>query len=114
MDPHLSSTRRAKRHYRGREPQSRAAPRQTFAVNEALLLLSALAYNLLHIVRTRVETATNRGWTLLAVREKVLKVGARVLLGGRRVTVVVAGSARRLWAALWTQLSELRLPEPAG
>ena len=114
MDPHLSSTRRTKSHYRGQPPEKRTRPRDAFAVNEALLLVSALAYNLLHIVRTRVETATNRGWTLQSVREKVLKVGARILLGGRRVTVVVAGSARRLWAALWVQLAKLRLPGPAG
>lgn len=115
MDPHLSSTRRTKSHYRRQvpDPAKRAVPVEPFAVNEALLLVSALAYNLLHIVRTQVETATSKGWTLRSVREKVLKVGARVLLGGRRVTVVVAQSARRLWAALWSQLRVLR-PEPSG
>lgn len=112
MDPHLSSTRRTKSHYRGEPPQRRAPAVEPYAVNEALLLVSALAYNLLHIVRTRVETATGRGWTLRSVREKVLKVGARVLLGGRRVTIVIAQSARRLWTALWDQFVHLR-PVPA-
>lgn len=109
MDPHLSSARRTKSHYQGQapDPEKQSPPIEPFAVNEAWLLVSALAYNLLHIVRTRVETATNRGWTLQSVREKVLKVGARVLLGGRRVTVVVAESARHLWAVLWTQISAL-------
>ena len=51
--------------------------------------------------------ATGEGWSLQRFRERLLKVAARVLLHGRRVTVVIAQGAAPLWRSLWEQLAHL-------
>jgi hypothetical protein len=104
IQPMLSSTNRPKRHYRGEAPKKQTPGRDAFACNEALLLLSALAYNLVHVVRCCAERATRRGWSLQRVRERVLKVAARLVRGGRRLTFVLPRSAADLQAAVWGQL----------
>ena len=107
LTPALSSTRRPKSHYRGQEPQKRTPSRDPFAANEVLLLLSALAYNLMHAVRVRMERATRKGWSIQRLRERVLKVPARVLIHARRVVFVIAHSAARNWNLLWHQLNRM-------
>jgi hypothetical protein len=110
LEPALSSARRLKSHYRGQPVERRAGGRDAYAANEATLLLSALAYNAMHVVRALVERATGRGWRLTQVRERVLKVAARVLVHARRVNVVVAASAAGLWSSLWREFGRLTLP----
>jgi len=107
LEPALSSSPRAKTHYRGRAPRARAVPVDSFANNEALLLLNMLAYNLVHVVRCTLAQATQQGWSLRRVREQVLKAGGRLLLSGRRVTLVLAGSASRYWSQLLAWLQRL-------
>lgn len=104
IGPMLSSTNRPKKHYRGEAPKKKTPGRDPFACNEALLLLSALADNLVHVIRCCVERATQRGWSLQRVRERVLKVAARLVRGGRRLTFVLPRSAADLQAAIWGQL----------
>ena len=104
IQPMLSSTNRPKKHYRGEAPKKKTPGRDPFACNEALLLLSALAYNLVHVIRCCVERATQRGWSLQRVRERVLKVAARLVRGGRRLTFILPRSAADLQAAVWGQL----------
>jgi hypothetical protein len=109
LDPALSSSPRPKTHYRGAAPRQRTEPGDAFAQNEGRLLLNALAYNVVHAVRVLVETATGEGWSLRRVRERVLRVAARVLVHGRRVVLVLGDGAAALWARLWARLVRVRL-----
>ena len=68
-----------------------------FARNEALLLLHLLAYEVLHSGRCVMQKITRTGWSLRRFRERVLKVGARVVLHARRATLVVAETAAPSW-----------------
>jgi hypothetical protein len=104
IQPMLSSTNRPKKHYRGEAPKKQTPGRDAFACNEALLLLSALAYGLVHVIRCCVERVTQRGWSLQRVRERLLKVAARLVRGSRRLTFVLPRSAAELQAAVWGQL----------
>ena len=116
LAPGLSSTRRTKGHYRGREPVERAEPVDPFAMNDTRLLLNALAYNLLHVQRTLLERQTRHGWSLQALCQWVLHEPARVLLHARQVTIVLSEAATRRWRHLSKALSRLRWhppPQPA-
>ena len=108
LDPALSSSPRPKSHYRGEEPVRRYASGDSFAVNEVLLLLNLLAYDILHVTRLAMEKATGEGWSLQRLRERVLRVAARVLVHGRRATVVIGHAAAALWHALLLDLAFLR------
>jgi len=112
LDPCLSSTRRPKSHYRGQEPKRRYASADPFAANEVRLLLNALAYALVHAVRTLMEKVTGEGWSLKRVLERVLKVPARLLLHSRRIVVVLTPAAAALWAKLWQALQSWRWVPP--
>jgi len=115
LKPALSSSNRSKSHYRDQEPKTRKKPRDAFSANEVLLLLNALAYNLVHIIRTLMEMGTKEGWSLKRVREQVLKVAARFLVQSRYITVVIARSAAKHWTTLWLQLHKMRpLPPLPG
>jgi hypothetical protein len=71
--------------------------------------------------RTRRCTSAARWWPSRParagasrhLRERVLKVAARVLVHSRRVTFAIAPSAAQLWRALWSQLGRLELA-PSG
>jgi len=108
LAPALSSTPRPKGHYRGTAPTQRVAPGDAFAQNEVRLLLNVLAYQLVHTTRVLVETATQAGWSLRRVRERVLRVAARVLVHGRRATLVLGETAARLWRVLWPRMAALQ------
>jgi len=107
IEPALSSSSRSKAHYRGRVPRKRAAPCDAFAHNEALLLLAAMAYELVHVARVLLEISTGEGWSLLRVRERVLRVAGRVLLHARRVVLVINDIAARLWNRLVARVLKL-------
>ena len=83
-----------------------------FARNEALLLLHMLAYEVLHTGRRVMEIVTGTGWSLRRFRETVLKVGARLVVHARRITMIVAQSATAAWAALWPRLHHLAWSGP--
>lgn len=107
LAPALSSAKRPKSNYRGRAPVQRSVSIDAFANNEVRLLLSALAYNLVHAARVLMEQATGEGWGLRRVRERVLKVPARVLLHARRVVLVIGRESASLWQKLWSKLGVL-------
>lgn len=111
LDPALSSSPRQKSHYRGESPQKRTAPGDAFAQNEVILLLNALAYNVAHAARVLTEAATGEGWSLMRLRERVLRVAARILVHGRRATLVIGKTPATLWHALWSQLITWRYAE---
>jgi hypothetical protein len=107
LAPALSSAPRPKSTYRGKAPERRSVPIDAFANNEVRLLLNALAYNLVHAARVLLEQATGEGWGLRRVRERVLKVAARVLLHARRVVLVIGQESASLWRKLWSRLGVL-------
>ena len=111
LDPALSSAPRPKSHYRGEEPVQRSLSGDSFAQNEVLLLLNVLAYDLVHVARVMMETASGEGWSLRRLRERVLRVAARVLVHGRRAILVLGDSSARLWSALWSRLVRLQYVE---
>jgi hypothetical protein len=113
LNPALSSSPRPKRHYRGKCPATRSPAGDSFARNEAWLLLSLLAYHFLHTARVFLEQATQQGWSLQRLRERVLRVPARLLLHGRRALVVLGQAAAVWWQALWARLSRWQ-PSPAS
>ena len=97
LNPALSSSSRA------RWPDSSDA----FARNEALLLLHLLTYEVLHSGRCVMEKITRTGWSLRRFRERVLKVGVRIVLHARRATLVIAETAAAHWQDLWHSLDRL-------
>ena len=107
LAPALSSTPRAKRHYRGRRLPTRTSDLDAFARNEALRLLHLLAYQVLHTGRRLMETATQTGWSLRCFRERVLRAGGRIVLHARRATLVIAETAANHWRHLWPRLDRL-------
>jgi hypothetical protein len=109
LAPALSSSPRPKVHYRGAIPEVRFPSGDSFAQNETILLLNVLAYGLVHAARLMLEVATHEGWSLKRVRERVLRVAARVLVHGRRAVLVLAQSSAHLWNALWGELSALQV-----
>jgi hypothetical protein len=113
LDPALSSSPRPKETYAGHRPARLYNSVDAFAVNEVRLLLNAWAYAAMHVCRTLIAEATGEGWSLKRLREHVLKVAARVLVSGRRVTFVIANAAESLWRALWHKLGRLSCPDMA-
>jgi hypothetical protein len=109
LRPALSSVARPKSHYRGRElPSQPDRSIDAFAHNEAILLLNALAYNLVHAGRALMETATGEGWSLRHFRARVLRVAGRILVHSRQATLILGEGATKLWHALWSQLTAFR------
>jgi Transposase DDE domain group 1 len=101
LAPALSCTPRTRRRYRGTPLPALPTGIDAVARNEALLLLHLMAYELMHAGRRAMEVATATGWSLRRFRERVLRVGARLVLHARRVTLVIAETAARHWATLW-------------
>jgi len=113
LDPALSSSPRPKETYAGHRPKKLYNSVDAFAVNELRLLLNAWAYAAMHVCRTLMAKSTGEGWSLKRIRERVLKVAARVLVSGRRVTFVIANTSESLWRGLWHELGGLACPDTA-
>lgn len=112
LAPPLSSTNRPKSHWRGRTPQSCADAVDAFACNEVRLLVSLLAYQVMHIARRAMAAATGTGWSLRRLRERVLRSGARLILSGRRMTLALSSAAAPFWAVLWPKVTGLHWSGP--
>ena len=108
LRPALSSSPRTKTEYQGKAPQHCKVPCDAFAHNEVLLLLNALAYNAVHPLRVLLEHETREGWSVMRVRQTVLRIAARVIVHGRQVVVVIARTFAALWSALTTRLMTFR------
>lgn len=104
---HLSCAPRPKRHYRGRRLRSAYEEPDSFAANEARLLVSLLAANLLWAASRLLERTQKRHLSRERFRALVLKVGARVLLSGRRIRVGIDAARAGLWSAFWSELQRL-------
>jgi len=112
LAPALSSTNRPKTHIRGRKPKSAAPAVDAYACNEVRLLISLMAYQLMHIARHVMVRATGTGWSLRRLRERVLRAGARIILSARRVTLALSSSAAPFWSLLWPRITRMHWAGP--
>ena len=62
----------------------------SFAANAVRLQLHALAYNLANFVRTLALPVTGAHWSLTSLREKLVKIGAKIVTHARYVTFQMA------------------------
>jgi hypothetical protein len=89
---------------------------RTFAANAVRLQLHPLAYNLGNFMRTLAMLKTAELWSLTSLREKLIKIGAKVVSHGRYVTFQLAEVAvsRQMFADILSLIVGLRAPpEPA-
>jgi hypothetical protein len=89
---------------------------RTFAANAVRLQLHALAYNLGNFVRTLAMPKTAEPWSLTSLREKLIKIGAKVVSHGRYVTFQMAEMAvsQQMFADILSLITRLRAsPAPA-
>ena len=87
---------------------------QKFQHNAVRLQLHALAYNLGNFMRTLALPETVKHWSLTSLREKLVKIGARIVGHGRYVTFQMAEVAvpRSLFGEILRLIAQLR-PPPA-
>src|SRR5438067_1882881 len=87
---------------------------RTFAANAVRLQLHALAYNLGNFMRTLAMPKTAEPWSLTSLREKLIKIGAKVVSHGRYVTFQMAEVAapRQMFAEILSLIARLQ-PPPA-
>ena len=89
---------------------------RSFAANAARLQLHALAYNLGNFMRTLTMPKTAEPWSLTSLREKLIKIGAKVVSHGRYVTfqMVEVAVSRQMFAGILSLITRLRAqPAPA-
>jgi hypothetical protein len=68
---------------------------RTFAANAVRLQLHALAYNLGNFLRTLAMPEPMRGWSMTSLKEKLIKIGAKVVNHGRYIAFQMAEVAIR-------------------
>jgi len=75
---------------------------RTFAAKAVRLQLHVLAYNLDNFMRTLAMPKSAEPWSLTSLREKLIKVGAKVVRHGRDVTFQMAEVAvsRQMFAKI--------------
>ena len=85
---------------------------RSFAANTVRLQLYALAHNLGNFMRTLAMPETAEPWSLTTLREKLIKIGAKVVSHGRYVTFQMAEVAvpRKLFVDILGLIAKLRAP----
>ena len=109
-----------------------------FACNEVRLLVACLAYQIMHIARRILAKATGTGWSLRRLRERVLRASApgqcsgpvlrasapgqcsgpvlrasaRLVISGRRMTLVLSSAAAPFCSKLWPGIIALHWADP--
>ncbi len=85
---------------------------RSFDANTVRLQLHALAYNLGNFLRTLAIPEAIAEWSLTTLREKLVKIGAKVVSHGRYVAFQMAEVAipRKLFAAIVERITALRSP----
>jgi len=85
---------------------------RSFAANAVRLQLHALAYNLGNFLRTLATPEPITDWSMTSLREKLIKVGARLVSHGRYVAFQMAEVAipRHLFADILRMIADLRPP----
>ena len=87
---------------------------RTFKDNQTRLQLFALAYNLANFLRRLALPRGVKHWSLTTLREKLVKIGAKVTRHSKCVTFQLAEVAvtRRLFSAILDQITRLAIPPP--
>jgi hypothetical protein len=85
---------------------------RTFAANAVRLQLHALAYNLGNLMRTLAMPKAAEPWSLTSLREKLIKIGAKVVSHGRYVSFQLAEVAvsRQMFQEILSLIARLRAP----
>jgi hypothetical protein len=85
---------------------------RSFAANAVRLQLHALAYNLGNFLRTLATPEPMKDWMLTTLKEKLIKIGAKVVAHARYVAFQIAEVAvsRTLFAGVLQMIGELRPP----
>jgi hypothetical protein len=85
---------------------------RTFAANAVRLQLHVLGYNLGNFVRMLALSKAAEAWLLTSLREKLIKIGAKVVGHGRYVTFQMAKVAvsRQMFAEILSLIAWLRAP----
>lgn len=96
LNVHLSSTCRGA-----------STVQQVMGRNQASLLLSLYAYQMMHSLRALAEGITQQGWSLRKVREQILKTAAIVTVHARQVAIELGLSASKWWPSLLKHLGWL-------
>ena len=89
---------------------------RAFRDNAVRLQLFALAYNLANFLRSLALPNEVAQWSLTTLREKLVKIGARVVRHGRYVVLQLAEVAvpRALFAAILHRIDRVRGPPVAA
>ncbi len=108
-------TARSKRGQRRRESATARFARhscRSFAANAVRLRLHALAYNLGSFLRALATPESIKDWSLASLKEKLIKIGAKVVSHARYVALEIAEVAvpRHLFADILRLIAELRSP----
>ena len=87
-----------------------------FRDNEVRLQLFSLAYNAGNFLRTLALPRKISQWTLTTIREKLIKIGAKVVRHAKYVTFQLAEVAipQSLFAMILDKIARLRLEPEAG
>ena len=87
-----------------------------FKDNEVRLQLFTLAYNLGNFLRRLVLPRKIKHWTLTTLREKLIKIGAKVIRHARYITFQLAEVAvpRELFQTILQKIERLRLLQETG
>ena len=93
----------------------KAEHRQPFRHNAVRLQLFALAYNLANFLRSLALPDEVAQWSLTTLREKLVKIGARLVRYGRYVVFQLAEVAvpRAVFASILRRIDRLRGPPVA-
>jgi len=85
-----------------------------FKDNQTRLQLFALAYNLGNFLRRLALPKAVRHWSLTTLREKLIKIGAKVTRHSKYTTFQLAEVAvtRNLFAAILDRITQLTIPPP--
>jgi Transposase DDE domain group 1 len=89
---------------------------RSFAANAVRLQLHALAYNLGNFLRTLATPEPIKEWSLTSLKEKLIKIGAKVVSHGRYVAFQMAEVAipKNLFADILRLIAQLRPPPNAA
>ena len=87
---------------------------RTFKDNQTRLQLFALAYNLANFLRRLALPRDVKHWSLTTLREKLVKIGAKVTRHSRYITFQLAEVAvsQKLFAAILDRIARLAIPPP--
>lgn len=106
LDVALSSAPRPKAHYRGRAVEAAYDEPDSFAANEARLLMSLVAANLLHAGAELLAQEEGSRMSRERFRQLLLKVTGRAILGGRTIRFVIDAARAALWRRFMRRLNQ--------